>query len=141
MRYALPFLVLVLGCDQFGPSELGAVRFTAPPSYRMEWGKAEECSGRQGRFAQVEFFVVPDSLGFDTPKGRALAWYEGHTITIAGGHLAHAQVVRHEMLHALGFHSHSDPAFKACHARQDDWLWYGWEQDLELPPSLLRYLP
>ena len=141
MRYTLLFCALLAGCDSFGPSELGAVRFDPPPSYRMDWGKAEQCSGQQGRFSDVAFYVVPDSLGFDTPKGRALAYYTDspQTITVAGGWLMDGLVLRHEMLHALGFNDHDDPVFAACGARPDDWT--PGSDPLELPPSLQQYVP
>ncbi len=142
MRYALLFLVL--GCSSFDPTEVAAVRFIPPASYRMEWGIAEQCSGRQGDLRDVVFYVVPDSEAFETPKGRVLGNYNSHRheITIAGGVLNDPFVVRHEMVHALGIQSHKNRAFRDCHAQAGKRAWdYLKEPLLDLPPSLMRYMP
>jgi hypothetical protein len=138
--------LLLSGCDGgFDPAELGAVRFTPPPSYREMWARAEECTGREGDFDGITWWVVPGVETFDYEAGApdANGFYDGdtHAITLAGSALAHPMVVRHEMLHALGFGAeHPDPPFRApCRATQGSWD--AGEPFLELPKHLTNYMP
>lgn len=137
--------VLVLSaCTGFEPSDLGAVRFEPPPSYRAMWARAQECSGRAGDFDRLRWWVVPGVKVFDydtdRPRADGLTDRDGN-ITLAGGVLSHPMVVRHEMLHALGFGAdHPTVPFRdPCRA-----TWASWdttEARLELPPELQAYAP
>jgi hypothetical protein len=142
------FLALLLtGCggETLEPEDLGAVRFLPPPSYRAMWDRTQACSGRIGEFDRLSWWVVPGVRTFDyaADEPRADGLYERtrHTITLAGAVLAHPMVVRHEMLHALGFGvDHPEVPFSdPCRA-----TWRSWdttEAFLELPRDLQQYLP
>ena len=144
-----PFILvaLLVGCsgEAFEPADLGAVRFTPPPSYRAMWARAEACSGRSGDFERLTWWVVPGvrTFDYDTDEPRADGLYERnrHTITLAGAVLMHPMVVRHEMLHALGFGGdHPDIPFRdPCRATWDSWDRS--EAPLELTAELHAYLP
>lgn len=145
MRYRLAIVAvlgLVSACDAFSPTELGAVRFTPPPSYRAAWLEAQSCTGRHRDFDQIEWWVVPNVTSFDDDnEGWVMGSYNDRhgRITIAGDYLSHPMVVRHEMIHALGFqrsHPHNQ-IFSHCKA-----MWGTWDQTeqwLELPRDLARY--
>jgi hypothetical protein len=108
MRRLLVILMLsACGPDGFEPGgDLGALRFDPPPSYREMWARAEACSGRRGNFERIRWWVVPGvetfEYGTEQPYADGL-WDSDGDITLAGGVLSHPMVVRHEMLHALGF--------------------------------------
>ena len=140
-------LLLLAGCrgETFEPADLGAVRFTPPPSYRAMWERAQTCSGRHGEFDRLTWWVVPGVRTFDyaadEPRADGLYERNRHTITLAGAVLAHPMVVRHEMLHALGLGGdHPTIPFRdPCRA-----TWGSWDRTealLELSPELLTYLP
>jgi hypothetical protein len=144
---AFLLVLLLAGCrgETFEPGDLGAVRFTPPPSYRAMWARAQACSGRTGNFDRLRWWVVPavSTFDYDTEQPHADGLYErnSHTITLAGAVLAHPMVVRHEMLHALGFgDDHPTVPFRdPCKA-----TWGSWDRTepfLELPPELHPYLP
>lgn len=75
---------------------------TPPRPYASWWATTEACSERQGRFDDVEWYVVPDAKSFSV-RGKDYngVWYESNAIVIAGGSLLDGKLVRHEMLHAL----------------------------------------
>lgn len=144
--HRLPLLFLLTACgDGFAPGELGAVRFTPPPSYRLMWERAQSCSGRSGEFARLTWWVVPGVRTFeyaeDEPHADGLTDMRSLAVTLAGGALSHPMVVRHEMLHALGIGpDHPEVPFQdPCRA-----TWRSWdstEARLELPPELAAYAP
>jgi hypothetical protein len=100
-------LLAACGPDGFEPGgDLGALRFDPPPSYREMWTRAEACSGRRGNFDRIRWWVVPGVETFEYSPGQPYAdglWGSAGDITLAGAVLSHPMVVRHEMLHALGF--------------------------------------
>lgn len=146
MRRLLAVLLLA-GCarDGFEPGgDLGAVEFDPPPSYRRMWAAAQACSGRAGDFDRLRWWVVPGVRTFEyadgAPYADGLYHSDGH-ITLAGAVLSHPMVVRHEMLHALGFGvEHPAVPFRnPCRA-----TWGSWDTTealLELPANLAAYAP
>jgi hypothetical protein len=147
-RYAVPLLALAaIACGEgFDPSDFGAVRFEPPPSYRLEWARAQACSGRAGGdFDRLSWWVVPgvQTIDYDPNEPRASGIYHtaDHSITLAGAALESGRVVRHELLHALGFGADhptvpfADPC-RATWASRDTL-----EAPLEIPPELQAYLP
>ena len=136
--------LLLASCDTAGPNDIaGAIEFTPPASYAAMWEVAEECSGRAGEFHRLRWWVIPGVKVFeyeaDEPRADGLYHSDG-SITLAGAVLSHPMVVRHEMLHALGFgRDHPAVPFRdPCHA-----TWRSWdpsEPPLELPPELEAYL-
>ncbi len=144
MWYAVAVLLLVAGCggeDPFAPGTAGGVRFDPPPSYREEWARAEACTGRSGDFDRIRWWVIPGVRAFDSPTE---GWADGlytvpDQITLAGGALPVAHIVRHEMIHALTGYLDHPPVFEACRAT---WASYDRsEAPLELTPELVQYLP
>jgi len=80
------------------------VRFTPPSVYRQWWTLTEQCSGRQGSFDAVSWYVVPDSVTLPGTNGFNGEWYSaGDRIVLAGGEdgISTGDLVRHEMLHAI----------------------------------------
>jgi len=137
-------VIFLSACTEFEPSELGAVRFDPPPSYREMWVRAQECSGRAGDFDRLGWWVVPGVRVFDYEAGQPDAdglYKSDGSITLAGAALSHPMVVRHEMLHALGLgRDHPTVPFRdPCRA-----TWKSWdttEAPLEIPPELEAYAP
>jgi hypothetical protein len=98
IKIALLFLMALTMCA-FAPD--GAVPVEAPDSYRAQWDSAQACSGKQGNYDLLTFYVVP---GHDFPceTGRCIGeWYPPHHISIAEDWKNINWVVRHEMLHDL----------------------------------------
>jgi hypothetical protein len=114
LRLVTTFIVglLFVGCDHFAPE--AAVSFDPPASYQVWWQKTEACSGAQGGFARIHWYLVPGD-GFVCPGGHCAGrWETNHTIYIAEGWRDHEMVVRHEMLHDLiGHAGHPNPPFGA----------------------------
>lgn len=82
---------------------VSAVRFSPPSIYRQWWALTEQCSGRQGSFDAVSWYVVPDARTLNGTKGLNGIWYATNQIVIAGANdgISAGELVRHEMLHAL----------------------------------------
>ena len=146
MRPLLAVLLLAAcGPDALEPGgDLGAVRFEPPPSYRAMWAQAEACSGRRGSFERIRWWVVPavETFEYSADEPYADGLYTGDgDITLAGSVLSHPMVVRHEMLHALGFGADHPPVpfREPCRATWDSWD--PTEARLRLPPQLEVYAP
>jgi hypothetical protein len=145
MRRLLAVLLLAACESGFEPgSDLGAIRFDPPASYREMWAMAQECSGRSGSFDRIRWWVIPGVRTFEyadeKPHADGLYDTDGD-ITLAGGVLSHPMVVRHEMLHALGFGAEhpSVPFRDPCRA-----TWGSWDSTeslLWLPPNLRAHAP
>jgi hypothetical protein len=93
----------VCGCDVTGLPH-GARGFAPPEQYRAWWALTEACSGVQGTYSAVKWYILPRSdtfsLGSETVNG---AWYGGHAnfIVLGDAEEFDGSLVRHEMLHAL----------------------------------------
>jgi hypothetical protein len=83
----------------------GAVAMSPSPDFAVWWSRTEQCSGIDGNFGGVQWYVVPGARTFQSQIGEVVGlWTEagGVTrITIAGDWSDNELVVRHEMLHAL----------------------------------------
>lgn len=104
--------------------------FTPPASYRAVFDSAQACTGRAGDFDYLRFFTMP-GVSFESPNGgQVAAFTQGHTIWIAEAYTNHPLVVKHEMIHALGFPSGhpADPFESPCHAT---WSTYRGPSELE----------
>jgi len=75
----------------------------------------EACSGRQGDFSAIHWFVVPNATTFEV-RGEQYSgyWFGDNSIVIASRQLLSGQLVRHEMLHALIGPGHSRAFLDAC---------------------------
>ena len=81
----------------------GAEPFEPPAAYAEWWHQTEACSGREGDFRRVRWFVVPNADYF-VVDGRHYEgmWYSHfHYIALASAYVSYGLVVRHEMLHDL----------------------------------------
>jgi hypothetical protein len=96
------FLTLLMGCSS-SFEVTGLVRIQPPYSYRAVWDSAQACTGRHGRFEDLDFFVG-ESLHSD--QGSLAGHTSGHRIYIAAGFERNPLVVKHEMIHALGVNNH-----------------------------------
>jgi hypothetical protein len=106
----------ISGCAAFEPE--GATPMVPPASYRAIWDSAQACTGRRGDFDRVRFYVVPDTFSYD---GHTVAGLENDRgVYIAAPYLDHPLIVKHEMIHALGFGGHPNHPFKdPCKATWD----------------------
>ncbi|HKN69259.1 MAG TPA: hypothetical protein VJW73_23430 [Gemmatimonadaceae bacterium] len=79
------------------------MRFTPPSIYREWWRLTEQCSGRQGNFDAISWYVVPDAGTLPGTNGLNGLTYDDGRIILAGAYdgIAAGDLVRHEMLHAL----------------------------------------
>jgi hypothetical protein len=111
MRVPLPILAALAfgGCSSFAPSDeglpAGAVPFVAPASYQAWFERTRECAGLNGRYGEIEWYVVPEVGTFATEAGPKVGMWEKSgrmaRIILAGRYTEHEMVVRHEMLHHL----------------------------------------
>ena len=81
----------------------GAVPFAAPSQYADWWDDAKRCSGLDGEFERLRWFVVPGTVSFNYQGGRydGVWWSDYHWIALSEARLQDSMVVRHEMLHDL----------------------------------------
>jgi hypothetical protein len=106
--YCLGLLATLAACEMLGPPDPlppSATLVAAPDQYAAWWAKTEACSGLSGDYSQIEWYVVPDALTFETATGAKVGLWShssaGIRIVIAGAYASNELVVRHEMLHAL----------------------------------------
>ncbi len=106
----LSFAVIAFGgCSAFSPTEpelpAGAVPLAAQPAFAAWFERTESCSGLEGQFKEIQWFVVPNAETFQTSAGPKVGMWEkaGNVarIIIAGNYIGHEMVIRHEMLHHL----------------------------------------
>jgi hypothetical protein len=105
LRRALLLLSLA-ACESPTGLPTGAERFTPPAVYRQWWTLTEACSGRQGSFDAVQWYVLPNASTLQLDDGTVVnaAWEgRGNRIILTAGYdgLYAGDLVRHEMLHAL----------------------------------------
>lgn len=101
-RVVAAVLLAVLGCgDATAPLPQGATEFTPPSQYAFWWSMTEECSGLTGDMSAIRWYAVPytAALGKDVD---GLYYTTSHRIILLADSISSGQVVRHEMLHALG---------------------------------------
>jgi hypothetical protein len=98
-------IAVVLACKSpTSPLPAGAVSFAAPPEYELWWRMTETCAGRQGKFEQVSWYIMPGVPTVTTPAGEGAQGYwdeRAKRIVLAGFSQHEGWLVRHEMLHAL----------------------------------------
>jgi len=101
-RVVAAALFAVLGCGEAtAPLPQGATQFTPPSQYAFWWSMTEQCSGLTGDMSTIRWYVVPKAgaLGKDVD---GLYYTTSRRIILLSDSVSSGQVVRHEMLHALG---------------------------------------
>jgi hypothetical protein len=131
VSYFVGLLGLLAACETLGPPDplpANAQSISAPAEeYLGWWAATEACSGIEGRFAEVSWYIVPGALTIDTPEGPKVGMWshssEGVRIVLAGAYADNELVVRHEMLHALLDRTgHPKEYFEhRCHLTWDTW--------------------
>lgn len=105
---ALILIVFFSACGNVvAPAPLGiedrAVRMSAPPEFKQWWIDLEACSGRQGDFGAIDWYVLPDTHDF-TVNGTSFWGYwekSGNRIFLASAWADDKKLVMHEEMHAL----------------------------------------
>lgn len=125
-RVALAILaVLATGCESSPLSvAIGLVEITPPPVYSQFWGEIEVCSGAEGDFREVRWFVARDVVPGSDILGRRTSDSE---IIVRSDLWLDGDVVRHEILHQLlrGDHDHQSMSWSDC-------------ADIVTPPKFIR---
>jgi hypothetical protein len=105
MRLVPPFLLVIATCDSPKiPFPTNASRFTPPSIYREWWSLTQHCSGRNGSFDAISWYILPDARTLPGTHELNGAWFAaGNRIIISGADdgVAAGDLVRHEMLHAI----------------------------------------
>lgn len=109
-------LLLLAACSSLGVEAAiqGKRPFDPPPIYVDWWAATEACSGREGDFEAIDWFLA---IGIDADGVVARArWSPPHEIILVEGHEDDEKTVRHEMLHDLlsGDGNHESEAWVAC---------------------------
>jgi hypothetical protein len=114
---ALACLVVAVACSTpTQPLPDAAIRFQPDPSiYPALWREVEACAERTSRYESVTWYLVPGAETI-TLGGRDVWGYwssSTNRIVLTQGATVHANVVRHEMLHAiLHAEGHPDEFFR-----------------------------
>lgn len=88
-----------------------ATPFSAPARFRLWWQVVETCSGLSGDFSRVRWYTVPrGTLGADQ-AGYTYYSFPPRVLLENGWQQNGEQIVRHEMLHALGVQGHPKAFF------------------------------
>lgn len=101
------------------PVEDPVEEFQIPSIYAALWFEVENCIDRRGDLRQVRFYrvITPDADRFGCGNGqKCFAIYRPleRAIYIDDTYLLSFELVRHEMLHALGAIGHPEPLFSVC---------------------------
>lgn len=91
--------------------------FDPPPVYATWWDATRTCSGIDGAFGRITWFLASGITG-DGLVARA-RWSPPHEIVIVRGYETDERTVRHEMLHDLltGDRGHASPSWDGCDLR------------------------
>ena len=102
-------LALCLACTSptSVPDEFSILR--PPLVYRDWYSQVEQCSGRTGDFDRIRWYIVPGAKWYGERHQQNIngLWTDGHRIFIAEFEIFNVYLVKHEMLHDLGF-EHED---------------------------------
>ena len=91
--------------------------FDPPPVYATWWDATRSCSGIDGAFGRITWFLASGITG-DGLVARA-RWSPPHEIVVVRGYETDERTVRHEMLHDLlaGDRGHGSPSWDGCDLR------------------------
>ena len=112
----LPIGIALAACVPFSPPP-GAIQIDPPARFGRLYSEMESCTGRQGDFQRVTWWMVPGyAFRLDAWLYEAL-WAPGHHIVLtAWNAYENDALIRHEIGHDLGFSSadHYDPLYRRC---------------------------
>src|SRR5262245_66359641 len=90
-------LIALAACSSFEPA--GDHPMQPPEEYRAWFNKTRACSGLDGNFDRIRWFIV-DGDEFDCPSGKCVGrWNSDHSIFISREYNEKELVVRHDKLH------------------------------------------
>ncbi len=105
----------------------GAVPLAAPGVFQDWYQRTEACSGLQGSWTSLRWYVIPGASSFVAAEGPVVGLWtrerKAGVIVLAGNFANDELVVRHEMLHSLiGKEGHPPDLFiSACHLTWESW--------------------
>jgi hypothetical protein len=107
--YVLLLFLLSITCDDSVTSIMpeDKERMIPPIIYRTWWHDVELCSGKNGDFDAVTWYVTPQAIPYKNQYAAGLWDMATNSIIIDRYDTLDAGLVRHEMLHAIlhtGFH-------------------------------------
>lgn len=117
---------LVAACEwpaDAGLHHLRLERIVPPSAYRVWWAETESCSGVQGDFERVRFYLVRAPVGgtgrwfpCESEEGALCSglWRAPHDIYLAPALVESERLVKHEMLHDLVRVAGHPPVFESC---------------------------
>jgi len=116
LRWLPALLVAGAGCVPFYPPS-GAIEIDPPPRFERLYSEMELCTGREGDFERVTWWMVPGyAFRRDEWLYEAL-WSPGHHIVLtAWNAYENDALIRHEIAHDLGFGAdfHGHPIVQRC---------------------------
>ncbi|WP_310569838.1 hypothetical protein [Gemmatimonas sp.] len=132
---ALVLTLCVAACDSLVGPEFPSgnlVELQAPPEFTLWWSLVEQCSGRRGSLAAVQFFRTRDPmLIVDGKRYDGYWWSEGNRVALVTPE--DGATVRHEMLHALLQRGDHAPEYFA--GRCDGWIRFDHPGTFGVPAS------
>lgn len=115
-RWIPTTLLALVGCVPFYPPP-GAIEIDPPPRFERLYSEMEACTGRNGDFRRVTWWMVPGyAFRRETWLYEAL-WSPGHHIVLtAWNAYENDALIRHEIAHDLGFteEDHGNPQVVRC---------------------------
>jgi hypothetical protein len=122
--WILPLGIALAACVPFYPPP-GAIEIAPPSRFERLYAEMEACTGRDGDFDRVTWWMVPGyAFRRDAWLYEAL-WSPGHHIVLtAWNAFQNDALIRHEIAHDLGFdvEDHADPLMLRCTGRLDSTL-------------------
>lgn len=115
-RWIPTTLVLLAGCVPFYPPP-GAIEIEPPPRFERLYSEMEACTGREGDFRRVTWWLVPGYAFRQEAWLYEALWAPGHHIVLtAWNAYRNDALIRHEIAHDLGFEEadHAHPAVLRC---------------------------
>lgn len=113
-KFLATALVALAGCSEFTAPHGAAPVLPIPQHYRDWWADLERCSGLRGDVDRVRFYVAPRMEPASRGAYTTLRAGAAPLVVIRAGLEGNEQIVRHEMMHALGrFKTHPPRYFSA----------------------------
>ena len=115
-RWILSMLLALASCVPFTPPP-GAIRIDPPPRFQRLYEEMEACTGREGDFDRVTWWLIPGYVFRREAWLFEALWSPGHNIILtAWNAYENDALIRHEIAHDLGYtvEDHSDHDVIRC---------------------------